>query len=155
MLNELIAAIGTGGIGAAFGSVVGAASKYANQRLELKRYSMEIEHTYKMQVLQIEADKWAAEQKLLITREEGSWTALDSAIKAEGNITNVSTGVNNIRALWRIILTALLWTGVMVVWTFGTSGDAITKQVLHTLILCASTATFFWYGSKAVTSQHK
>lgn len=136
IIESLLTALSSGGLGAIVGSVGGIAEKVWSKKLDAELKGKEWEHVENMHELQIKADAAKASQDLEIADVQGDWSALNESIKAEAGITGTSQWVNDTRALVRPLLTVLvLLLAVMepvfmnlatmsVAWWFGSRGSA-------------------------------
>lgn len=164
MLEGVLDLLGTGGLGAVFGTIAGSVSKYANQRLELKKSDLEMQHAYNMAKLQNEHDELMAKQKLLEKEQEGrwrdsgkNWDAIIASITAETSLhTGVSQHVADARAMFRMRLTVGLWVAVVITipLSFYFAGPYM-ERIVESLVFTATSAGAMWFGAKAVTSRHQ
>lgn len=159
----------TGGIG---GGILGLAgsliSGWMKQRaIESERRFEKEKWGYALQQkkLDMEASAQETEQELAIVSQEGSWQGLDRSTQHDTVlIEHSSSWVNNLKSLFRPILTTILQSGQLwMIYLFITadpmmmqivngSGDAasdIMKYVINSWVFAAQTSVVWWFGERA------
>lgn len=136
IIESIIAALSSGGLGAIVGSVGGIAEKVWSKKLDSELKVKEWSHIEAMHQLQMQSDGQRAQQDLLIAQTQGDFSALEASIKADASIGNVDKWVNNFRALIRPSLTVIVLVmsyntpefmnlaTLALAWWFGSRGSA-------------------------------
>lgn len=136
IIESLLAALSSGGLGAIVGGVGGIAEKVWSKKLDTELKMKEWTHIERMHELQMKADAQESAHELLITNAKGDWNALGKSIEADSSIQGTSQWVNNFRALIRPSLTVLVLLMAYVnpqfmnlatlslAWWFGSRGSA-------------------------------
>ena len=166
IINGLVN-VGTGGLVGLAGSFLGFVAKFfvekQRQAWEIKKWG----HETDLLKLQMEQSQQESEQELAIVSQQGSWAGLSESIQAESKIQNVHKWVNDARALFRLILTVLLWGLSGLVFFKIMNGDLIgvfnsidqlkelMEYMVHTVFFCSSAATMWWFGDRALSPPGK
>ena len=105
------------------------------------------------------------DNKLLIAKQAGADTLMNSAIDAESKLAelkNVSRWVNNIRSLHRLTLTYLLIGGAFWMHAAGRKQALLNvvptdSQMLLTIFVtnAAASAVGFWFGDRVVAATNR
>lgn len=158
------ASAASGGILGIIGAAIGGVFKFFQKKQEMEEAERVRSHELKLQELQMAARKAETEQEIALANAAGSWEGLSASVRADASIQNVSGWVNDARALYRLILTTLLWAlTAWIAWLildqrtmhYLTSVDAgeIIKQIIRDILFCAATATTWWFGDRAMISR--
>ena len=109
------------------------------------------------------------EQELAIVSQQGAWDGLAASQRADAAISaNVHAWVNDVRALFRPVLTAGLVALVYVMFRdllggLGTERSIlgavlaeaevqeVLRYVIYSMVFAASTAVVWWFGDRAFT----
>jgi hypothetical protein len=134
-----------------------------NARQERIEKDAERSHEIELLKLQMERGDRKTENELAIARSEGSWRGLKASYRSDIDARLVSTWVNNIRSLFRPLLTILLWAAALIVF-FAVTGGRLEKWIIQagefgdiirymifSMYFSASTATVWWFGDRAMT----
>lgn len=154
--------VASGGIFGVLGSLVGAVSKYYQTKQEREWQKEKWKHEKDLLALQMQAKSAETEQELAIVAQTGSWTGLSESHKSDQSIGPVSQWVNNIRSLFRPFLTIALWglagwifyhvaIGSLKTWITQMEIKEIIKYMVYTVFFCASSATMWWFGDRALS----
>ena len=157
-----VASVASGGIFGVIGSIIGVGAKYLQERQRQKWEEKKWSHEVELQKLNMQARAEETEQELAIVSQQGSWAGLSESIRADASVQNTHVWVNDARALFRLVLTTLLWVLAAIVFfkvIGGTLKDWIDKQatadlvkyMVYTVFFCASSATMWWFGDRALT----
>lgn len=138
---EFFTTIFAGGATGLFGSVVGRLMSI----WEIKDKRKFILEKYKLDA-QLRAQETESELKIISAKT--SLKAMEASYDHDKSLNVTSSYVNNIRALVRPILTALLWFLVALVWFTMPLNMDYQKQIINTVLYAASTATFWWFGDR-------
>jgi hypothetical protein len=152
--------VGSGGIFGAGMALVGAWLKGKQALSERAHQALEWAHTERMHALAISAGQAETENEIKVLQTEGAWRGLSESVRAEASIRSVHTWVNDIRALFRPMLTLLMlamaaWTlrevvtGTTLVnaFTVDEQGDLV-RYMVNTVFFTAGTVTLWWYGER-------
>ena len=141
MFSDILISIFGGGVTGVFGSILGRVASIWEKKQErafiLQKYKLDAE----LRSLETEA-------QLDTARIKSSQKSLTASYKHDSSIHVSSPWVNNIRALVRPLLTALLWILVTLVYfTLPDTGFA-KSDIVQSIIYAASTATIWWFGDR-------
>lgn len=156
------ASVASGGLFGLLGSVVGVAAKWFQEKQRQAWEAKKWEHEDKLLELQMKAKAQETEQELAIVSQTGAWEGLTTSIRADTAVKNVHVWVNDLRALFRPVLTILLAVGAYFVFRQIVTGklsewiDAhdvadLIKYMVYTVFFTASTAVVWWFGDRALT----
>ena len=158
---------GAGGIFGLFGSLIGWWTKRVDEQDRRKWEKEKWAYERDMIHLQMKAKSEETEQEVKLAATAGAWKGLDTSIRHDRSIKDTSTWVNNIRGLFRPILTVLLI--LVVVYFF----HALTKELgyesprnlinsigedtarmlvvymIHSVVFACTTAITWWFGDRA------
>lgn len=154
--------VGSGGIFGLVGSAIGVAAKYFQEKQQQAWEKEKWTHETELLKLNMQARAQETEQELAIVSQEGSWQGLSESIKADRAIKNVHVWVNDARALFRLTLTILLWGLAAYIfykicgndlrqWIDKVSAAELIRYMVYTVFFCASSATMWWFGDRALT----
>ncbi len=157
-----VVSAGSGGVLGIAGSLV---SKYfkgreqrADRTFEEKKWAHEIE----LHKLQQATRGQESEEELELLRTQGSQQGMLESIRAEAAIGPTSVWVNNFKACWRPLLTLLLWVLAALIF-YDIDGPrwqgilepqdiiALLRYMVYSVFFCASTATTWWFGDRALS----
>lgn len=165
-----IASAAGGGIFGIIGSVVTGIfrmkEKAADRQFEKDKWAQE----NRLFELEMERDHQRGEQEIAIAAQKGSWGALGESMLAEAELNKRLGGVTaNIKALFRPILTVLLWgLSAFVVWSLiqaltEADGDSVLRAIMseqeiaellkysiYTTLFSAATAATWWFADRAL-----
>ena len=161
------ASVASGGLFGLLGSLVGVGTKYLQQRQANAQRSKEWLHEIELRKLNMEAGDRETENELAIAQSEGSWRGLEASYKTVIPASQVHTVVNDLRALFRPLLTFSLialsavlfwwvWSGILeanpkVLAVFSESDiKDIIRYMIHTIFFSTSTAIVWWFGDRAM-----
>ena len=154
--------VSSGGLFGLIGSAVGVVAKYFQERQRQKWEKEKWAHEKDLLKLQMERGDRETENELAIVEANGSWGGLRDSIQAAGKITDVHRWVNDIRALFRLILTLVLWgiatwmfcqvvDGKLQVWFSEMEIKDIVRYMVYSTFFMAGTAAGWWFGDRALT----
>ncbi len=162
-----VASVASGGIFGLLGSIVGVGAKWLQERQRQAWEEKKWGHETRMLELQMQARAAETEQELAIVSQQGAWDGLGASQRADAKLTgSVHTWVNDVRALFRPVLTAGLVALVYVMFRdlldgLGTDqsilGAVLTeaevkevlRYVVYSMAFAASTAVTWWFGDRA------
>lgn len=154
--------VASGGLFGLVGSVIGSVGKYFHakqqQTFEREKWSHETE----LLRLQAEVKNQETEQEIALAAQQGSWQGLTESYKAVAAIGKTHIWVNDVRALFRPLLTLTLWA--ISGWIFFQVGhdgfsdwlekgdiDSLIRYMVYTAFFSASTSTAWWFGDRALS----
>lgn len=155
------ASVASGGLFGLVGSLVGVGTKYLQERQrqawEEKKWAYETQ----LLKLEMEARMQETEHELALASQKGAWKGLEVSHAAEAGINRVDTWVNNLRALFRPLLTLSLWlvasifffailSGHLSAWMDAVQLTELVSYMVLTVFFSASTATVWWFGDRAL-----
>lgn len=156
------ASVASGGLFGLFGSIVGQVSKHFQRKQEQKWEKEKWNYEADMFRLQMQAKAAETEQELAIVSQQGSWSSLDSSIKADGLIKPQSAWASDVKALFRPFITVVL-VGVTA-WIIhmllnGRLDATLTHQdkldiirySVYSVVFSTSTAITWWFADRALT----
>lgn len=154
--------VASGGIFGVLGSVIGVGAKWLQERQRQKWEEKKWSHEIALQELNMQARAQETEQELAIVSQEGSWQGLSESVRADAAVQNTHKWVNDVRALFRLILTAGLWIlaavvfykivgGSLTEWIDRQTSTELVRYMVYTVFFCASSATMWWFGDRALT----
>ena len=144
--------LSSGGLTGIVTGGIGAYTKIKEKKIDNEHRRYEMSYEVKMHRLQFESDRYMADQELLITKQAGEDAAFNSAIQAEGALSDqgLPWGIRAVRTLFRPFLTIFMWVGTIAMAFSGLPVNAITESIAMTFQQGASAGTGFWFGSRAV-----
>jgi len=163
--------IGSGGIFGLVGSLTGAFVKAKVEKSRRVWQTLKWEHEEKLFDKTVALKAQETEDELRINSQElegqlqsealsGSYKGLTASIAADGVIGETHMIINDIKALFRPLLTIILWGIATYVFNkimIGDIGDfsAAEKKdlilyMVQTIFFCASTAAVWWFGDRAL-----
>ena len=152
MLTEIIGFLDGGVLSSLVGGITGYISKYYTMKLEMEHEKAKWNYEREMHALQIEADKIAFEQGLMIEQTRGEWGAFRDSIKADKAITEkggMSRWVTDFRAAFRPGMTSGLWLAVIAIALWGpVRPGPLMITITETLLNTASMASGWWFGGR-------
>jgi len=154
--------IASGGVVGLIGSLFGGVAKFFQERQRQKWEKDKWQHEYNLHELNLKAMRHETEMELAIESQKGAWKGLSASLRADKAGDNVSGWVNNIRALFRPFLTLCLWgvgayvfytmtQGALRQWISPETEVNIIVYIVQTVFFCASTATVWWFGDRALS----
>lgn len=161
------ASVASGGLFGLVGSLIGVGTKYLQQRQANAQKDKDWKHEIELRKLNMEATDRETENELAIAQSEGSWKGLEASYNTVISASNVHTVVNDIRSLFRpiltlslILLSALLfwwvWSGitegkgnVLKIFDQGDIRDII-RYMIYSIFFSTSTAIVWWFGDRAM-----
>ncbi len=164
-LGELLgfgASVASGGLFGLLGSVVGVGAKYLQEKQRQAWEREKWSHEQALLKLQMDARAVETEHELAILGQQGSWEGLAASHAARIALKDVHTWVNDLRALFRPVLTVGLWvlagwvfwevvSGTLTQWMQEADIADVIRYCVHTVFFSASTATVWWFGDRALT----
>lgn len=161
-LFNIGASVASGGVLGLVGSVIGAVGKYFFTRQEQAFEQEKWEYESRLLELQLKAKTIETEREAALVAQQGSWDGLAESYKAVAAIGQTHAWVNDFRALFRPLLTLVLWT--IAGWVFYEIGKdqfdewlqadqeaALVQYMVYTVFFSASTATMWWFGDRALS----
>lgn len=156
------ASVASGGLFGLLGSVIGAGAKYLQERQRQAWETKKWDQEARILELQMKARAAETEQELAIVSQQGAWDGLKTTVRHDAGIKNVHTWVNDLRALFRPLLTILLAVGAFLVMRNVIAGELVTwlsesditdliRYMIFTVFFTASTAVVWWFGDRALT----
>jgi hypothetical protein len=145
-LMSLAESAAGGGLFGLFGTVLGRAAAFVEQRQAMAHEAARWAHELKWRELDMkaQADRTQAEQALQEVR--GRWQGLAASMKADAGIGRSYPWVDAVRGLTRPGLTVLLWLIAGTIWT---GADTIGRQaIIETATFAATAATLWWFGDR-------
>jgi hypothetical protein len=157
-----MASVASGGIFGLLGSIIGVGAKYFQEKQRQSWQQKKWLHETKLLELQMQARATETEQELAIVSQEGAWAGLRESHRTEQSIKNVHVWVNDIRALFRPVLTIFLWViaawifwlvvgGSLIEWLKEVDIKDILRYMIFSVFFSASTATVWWFGDRALS----
>ena len=111
------ASVASGGLFGLVGSLIGVGTKYLQQRQANAQKDKDWKHEIELRKLNMEATDRETENELAIAQSEGSWNGLEASYNTVISASNVHTVVNDIRSLFRPILTlSLILLSALLFW---------------------------------------
>ena len=155
------ASVASGGLFGLLGSIVGAGSKYLQEKQRQAWQREKWAYETELLKLQMEARALETERELAIVSQQGAWDGLARSAEAEMSVRGVHTWVNDLRALFRPGLTLCLWmiasilffavvSGRLVDWISAAELTGLVRYMVYTVFFSASTATVWWFGDRAL-----
>ena len=161
------ASVASGGLFGLVGSLIGVGTKYLQQRQANAQKDKDWMHEIELRKLDMEQGDRETENELAIAQSEGSWQGLEASYKTVVSASSVHTIVNDIRSLFRpvltlslIVLSALLfwwvWSGITeangnVLKLFSeTDIKDIIRYMIYSVFFSTSTAIVWWFGDRAM-----
>lgn len=154
-----------GGILGLVGSWLAAREKRAQLREERAFEEKKWKYDLDLQQLNMQARAQETEQELAIVSQEGAWTGLERSTQHDTMlIEHSSSWVNNIRSLYRPILTSVLQAGcIWIIWLIATGNETATqiliapanpvadllRYAVYSWVFAAQTSTVWWFGDRA------
>jgi uncharacterized membrane protein len=156
------ASVASGGVFGLVGSVIGSVGKYFHARQQQAFEKEKWAHETALLELQMKTRAAETEQEIALAAQQGSWQGLSESYKALATIGKTHTWVNDVRALFRPLLTLTLWA--ISGWFFFQIGhdgfsqwletgdiDTIVRYMIYTAFFSASTSTAWWFGDRALS----
>ena len=144
--------------------------RYVQRRQELQARREEWEREERLEQLRQQGVAQEAENEYRLTQTAGSWTGLEASYRGLVPAGAVSGWVNNLRALFRPVLT-LVMLG-LVGWFFHSllgnlNGDnpaiavaftpdeagAMVRSIVDAVVYTAMTAVAWWFGDRALQAK--
>lgn len=150
----------SGGLFGLLGAGIGSWFKSKQQAAQRLEDSDKRGHELKLLEMHMAQDQQETEQELAIISQQGSWKGLSESINADSRIADTHKWVNDLKSLFRPFLTVCLW--VLAGWVFhkvSSRGlealnqaevNELVKYMVYTVFFCASTATTWWFGDRAL-----
>lgn len=154
-----------GAVFGALGALGGAVVKYYQRKQEMSFQREKWDYERDMTKLKLESKRKEEEHELKVISQEGSQKGLDASIRSLSYIGEVHKIVNDIRALYRPLLT----TGLVVV-TYLIFKDMLSvyhqqearlegvfepetvkdilKYIIYSIVFSTCTAITWWYGDR-------
>lgn len=124
----------------------------------------------RMARLAMERGKQETENELAIVSSQGAWTGLETSIAADASIKGTHKWVNDVKALFRPALTALLFALTYLIFRDlmsairGADGNLLTvfneaeiktllTYIVNAVVFSATTAGTWWFGDRALTPE--
>lgn len=156
------ASAASGGLFGLAGSLIGGVFKYFQakqehrQRLEWAAVEMDQAR------LDMEADQLRADNEAKLIAAQGSWDSLQSSYAHDSGGSS-HKWANDVRSLYRPILTSGLLVMVFMIWrdissggdgmllTYFTQGELkeVIRYIVMSVVFTASTAAVWWFGDRA------
>lgn len=159
-LGELLGLGASGGLFGLLGAITGQVSKHfqakQKHRFEIEKWNRE----ERLLHLQIQVKTAETENELAIVNSSGSWDGLRASYQHSVDQPSYKW-VAAVKSLFRPTLTLLLW--LLAAWVFykvivewPEIFDEVNKYdliiyMVNTIFFCASTATVWWFGDRALT----
>lgn len=168
-LKEILGVSISGAGGALFGgmgALGGAVVKYFQRRQEMSFQREKWDYEKDLFKLELENKRQEEEQELMVVSQKGSWDGLKASVQSESHVGEVHKIVNDIKALYRPLLT----TGLVIVTYFifrdmlnilrhqeaylenVFSADTvrdILMYIIYSVVFSTCTAITWWYGDRA------
>jgi len=166
-LINIGASVASGGLFGLVGSLIGVGAKWLQERQRQAWEAKKWDHETTMLRLQMDAHAQETEQELAIVSQRGAWEGLAASQQADAAISaNVHTWVNDVRALFRPVLTTGLVVLVYMIFrdllaALGAERSMlgavlaesevqeILRYVIYSVAFSASTAVVWWFGDRA------
>lgn len=162
LVDALGSFVGGGGLATAFGTVVGAVTKYKERKLETAHELAMTPHKEKqwqfeaaMAKRQADHDKFMAEQDFMIEVERGSLSMQQSVIESDAATAVVALGMKDqkwwvgaIKTLFRPFLTMVLWLFVFALFLKASENSAYQQQIVDTVTNGAGATLGIWFGGR-------
>ena len=163
------ATVASGGLFGLAGSLIGAGVKYLDKKQQLAEAREERKHELELLALSMEQQDKETENELKIIEANAQSEIRTGSYQMPVSVNNVHMWVNDVRALFRPILTILLniGCGVVCVYLFHSLGDSTNKlsqillqespasqlvtYMINSLMFVATSATMWWFGDRALT----
>ncbi len=160
--------VGSGGLLGMAGAVIGTIGNYftekqrqAWQKLEWENDGLKRTHELLLLDRQLAAGKAETEQEIAIATASSDAAARTASYRLPMHKAEAVSGwVNNIRSLFRPALTVFLWilAFVLLFWISSGEGvivapdevDGLVGYAVRSIVFAASTATFWWFGDRAL-----
>lgn len=162
--------VGSGGIAGLAGSVIGTVAKIFQAKQERAARKDEWQHELKLIEMQMQQAAGETENELKITTAATEAKIREGSYRLPVTVSNVSTWVNNIRALFRPFLTLTLDLAavavlLIIIWDLdggriavALSSDSpiaeLITYMVHSLFFTSSAATAWWFGDRALNPPH-
>jgi hypothetical protein len=155
--------VASGGLFGLVGSLIGVGAKYLQAKQVAKAKAAEWEHEIKLRELTMEQGDRETENEIAIASSEGAWKGLSASYQTTIPSSSVHMWVNDIRALFRPLLTIALWVMTLVTLRWMINGTVqqwmleaesfapMVKYTIDSITFSASTATVWWFGDRAMT----
>lgn len=162
---------GAGAVTGIFGSAIGGLFSWLNRKQDAKEAKAARDHELALYDRQeaanasereFELDKLDAEHENKVgeINTRGQWRGLEASYGLDLVSEHCSRWVNNIKALYRPLLTTLLViaTWVIIYWLMnadqeilsGENVNALVKYCIMSVAYTASTAAMWWFGDRAL-----
>lgn len=163
-LSDIIGVGASAASGGLFGLVGAGLSAFFKSKQEKERRLEDADkrsHELALHELNIRAGQQETENEIALANQEGSWSGLSTSIQAASDVGRTHKWVNDIKSLFRPFLTVTLWG--LAGWVFYQVADRgldaltqaevneLVKYMVLTVFFCASTATTWWFGDRALT----
>ena len=165
MLAGLVGNVATGGLFGLAGSLIGVVAKGFHAKQAAKERASEREHELTLIRISMEQGQHETEDELQILKMQNQGRAKEASYTTSIAVAGVSQWVNNVRALFRPLLTVLLNIAAIAVLFYlvnsaeklsaylllDTPVSSLVSYTIQSLFFASSTATVWWFGDRALT----
>ena len=167
-----VAGVASGGLLSVFGALFKGVGNYFAEKQRQAFRKQEWDHELKLLDKEMERNDRDAENEVKIADTEGSWRGLEASYNTVIASSQVHKIVNDIRALYRPVLTSgLLWlvwlifkdmldvlksneAALSAAFTPEQAGESV-RFIVQSVVFTACTAATWWFGDRALSPGSK